>query len=855
MLRTGKQLVPRFWSPRLLVLLGICILLLLAAGAFAMRSLATVSAGNAWLVHTQHVRLELGRILQLLTDIETSERGYLVSRDGDFLEPYEAALPVLPAELRRLQELIADNPVQQAAAGRLETLAQERTALARQAVGLAQSGDFNAARALVTTASGKRSMDAARDLVSQMQSEEERLLAIRNAAALQAQHHAQLAMAAAGALAILLVAFVAIVTERDANRLRRSEEDLSTILRSIGDAVIATNVLGEIRFMNSVAEELTGWPEREARGLALDQVFKILNEHTRAAVESPVAKVLREGIVVGLANHTVLIARDGAERAIEDSGAPIFDGSKFLGVVLVFRDAAAQRASERSLIESEQRFRAAVDAVQGVLWTNSAEGEMRGEQPGWAALTGQQFDDYQGFGWARAVHPQDAQPTIDAWLDAVRERKPFVFEHRVRRRDGEWRDFSIRAIPLIDAGGAVREWVGVHTDITERRRAEAALREADLRKDVFLATLSHELRNPLAPIRNAAHLLENDALGREDVERTRLIITRQVRHMASLLDDLLDMSRITRGVFSLKKQYVNLQGLLGEALETARPLIDAKRHTVTLDWPPQPVEVEADPVRLVQVVTNLLTNAAKYTDPEGRITIGARIEGDTLLIAVRDSGIGLDPRMLTKVFEMFSQIEPDQERTQGGLGIGLALVKGLVELHGGRVEARSHGAERGSEFIIRLPYAPVPAHARREAVAALPQATEPRSTRRVLIADDNQDGAESLAMLLRLSGNEVFVAHTGTDALELAGQERPHVAILDIGMPGLSGYEVAECIRREAWGARMTMIAVTGWGQDDDKRRAQIAGFDHHLTKPVDLDVLEQLLMPIDAARMERPPA
>ena len=677
---------------RLLVLLVVCVLLLIAAAMFTMRSLATVSAGNAWLVHTQRVRLELGRVLQLLTDIETAERGYVVSRDGQFLEPYEAALPVLPAELSRLKELVADNPAQLSALARLEPLAQERAALARQAIALAQGGDFAAARALVTSASGKRSMDAARDLLSQMQGEEERLLAIRNAAALQAQHHAQLAMAAAGALAILLVGFVAIVTERDASRLRRSEEDLSTILRSIGDAVIATNAFGEIRFMNSVAEQLTGWPAKDARGLQLDQVFKILNEHTRATVESPVAKVLREGTIVGLANHTVLIARDGAEHAIEDSGAPIFDGSKFLGVVLVFRDATAQRASEHSLVQSEQRFRAAIDAVQGVLWTNSAEGEMRGEQPGWAALTGQQFDEYQSFGWARAVHPQDAQPTIDAWLEAVRERKPFVFEHRVRRRDGEWRDFSIRAIPLIDAAGAVREWVGVHTDITERRRAEAALHEADLRKDVFLATLSHELRNPLAPIRNAAHLLENDALGPEDVERSRLIITRQVRHMASLLDDLLDMSRITRGMFSLKKQYVNLQGLLGEALETARPSIDAKRHTVTLDWPPEPVEVEADPVRLVQVITNLLTNAAKYTDPEGHITLGARIEEDTLLISVRDSGIGLAPGMLTKVFEMFSQIEPDQERTQGGLGIGLALVKGLVELHGGRVEARSGGA-------------------------------------------------------------------------------------------------------------------------------------------------------------------
>jgi two-component system CheB/CheR fusion protein len=622
---------------------------------------------------------------------------------------------------------------------------------------------------------------------------------------------------------------------------------LATTLRSVGDAVISTDAAGSVQFMNRIAESLTGWSEADAQARPLDEVFRIVNEQTREPVESPVSKVIRERKIVGLSNHTMLVARDQAERPIEDSGAPIFDDGALVGVVLVFRDATHQRAFRRALVESEQRFRAAVDAVQGVLWTNSAQGEMQGEQSAWAALTAQSIDQYQGFGWSAAVHPDDAQPTIDAWLAAVRERKPFAFEHRVRRHDGTWRDFSVRAIPILDAFGTIREWVGVHIDITEQREGErslrnieAALREANTRKDVFLATLSHELRNPLAPIRNAATFLAKGALSPEDHERSRLIIVRQVRHMAALLDDLLDVSRITRGVFELKKEHVNLQGLLAEALETARPLIDSKRHSVKLDWPSEPMEIDADPIRIVQILANLLTNAAKYTDPEGVITFGARAIGVDITLFVRDTGIGIAPRMLKEVFEMFAQVAPEQKRTEGGLGIGLALVKGLVGLHGGRIEARSEGLERGSEFIVFLPSLRLASGTLQEAAQA-GNAVAP-SSKRVLIADDNRDGAESLGMLMESSGHMVYLAHTGVEALHVAATYRPHVAILDIGMPGMDGYQVAQKIRDQAWGMHMTLIALTGWGQEDDKRRAQRAGFDHHLTKPVDPAVLEELL-------------
>jgi PAS domain S-box-containing protein len=837
---TNRWRTSTLWSPGLTALLVASVLLLGAISALAVRSLATLKTGNEFIIHAQRVRFENAQILQLLTDVETGLRGYALSGNPIFLDPYQAALAPLSQSFANLKHLIAEDPTQQANEVELETRAQACLSYALGVIQQVESGDVVGARNVTASGEGKRRMDAARKTSAQLEAEELRLLDLRRVGRDQALQQAGLALWVSGTLAVILLFVIAYSAVRTGERLRRGERTLATTLRSVGDAVISTDSAGVVHFMNAVAERLTGWDQHSARGRGLDQVFRIVNEQTRAPVEGPASKVLREGTIIGLANHTLLIARDGTELPIEDSAAPIIDGESLVGVVLVFRDATADRAAQRALLRSEQRFRAAVDAMQGVLWTTSAEGEMLGEQPGWAALTGQQFADYQGFGWAGAIHPEDAQRTIDAWKAAVATQRPFVVEHRVRRHDGEWRTFAVRAVPIF-AEAAVREWVGVHTDISDRLHAEELLRDANRRKDVFLATLSHELRNPLAPIRNAARLLESDAIKPQDIERSRLIIARQVRHMASLLDDLLDMSRITRGGFTLKKVYVNLQLLLAEAVETAKPFFDAKRHTLELDWPTPPIEVDADRVRLVQVISNLLTNAAKYTDPEGHITFAARSEENNIIINVRDTGVGLAPEMLTHVFEMFTQVQPQQERSDGGLGIGLALAKGLVELHGGHIVARSEGLGRGSEFIVVLPNLCVAGGALQQTSTADNDRAAVRSVRRVLIADDNRDGAESLAMILERSGHQVYTAHTGPEALQMAAQHRPHVAILDIGMPGFSGYEVAERIRREAWGLHITLIAATGWGQEEDRRRALRAGFDHHLTKPVDPKALERL--------------
>lgn len=382
---------------------------------------------------------------------------------------------------------------------------------------------------------------------------------------------------------------------------------------------------------------------------------------------------------------------------------------------------------------------------------------------------------------------------------------------------------------------------------TALRASEQLYREADRNKDEFLATLAHELRNPLAPIRHAAKLLEAPALDEAQRQWAREVISRQVQRMALLLDDLLDVSRITRGRLELKKDYVELLALLNSAVETARPLIDGKRHTLRVRLPDAPLQLAVDPLRVSQALSNLLTNAAKYTDPGGQIDLEASLHDTELTIAVRDNGIGLGPGAMPRVFEMFSQVDSAIDRAEGGLGIGLALVKGLITLHGGSVDVHSDGPGQGSTFTLRLPRSAVIERAASAETTMTGTATNGRC--RVLVTDDNFDAAESLAMVLRLEGHEVTVAHSGAKALEMAARDRPQVIILDIGMPGVNGYEAARRIRHEAWGRHTLLIALTGWGQEDDKIRAASAGFDHHLTKPVAPDAVQHLVQSYIAQR------
>jgi signal transduction histidine kinase/CheY-like chemotaxis protein len=381
----------------------------------------------------------------------------------------------------------------------------------------------------------------------------------------------------------------------------------------------------------------------------------------------------------------------------------------------------------------------------------------------------------------------------------------------------------------------------------ELRLSEDRLRDADRRKDEFLATLAHELRNPLAPIRSAVAILQSFASTNEDRLEAQLIIDRQVSQMARLIDDLLDVSRITAGKLPLKKRPLRLSEVLNLAIATVRPHIAQQRHRLSVSLPREPIVIDGDEARLSQVFANLLHNACKYTEHGGEIMLAVALPNETEVeIAVRDNGIGIPPEFLPRLFQKFSQVAPALERSQGGLGLGLALVQGIVALHNGRVEARSAGPGRGSEFIVRLPVAIVPT----DAVAKAPTVEDtPRRlvSRRVLVVDDNEDSAESLALLLRLGGHLVETAHDGEAALEVADRFQPDAILLDLGMPRLNGYEVCERIRMQPWGQSVLMIAQTGWGQAQDRARTLEAGFDAHLTKPIDPAVVQEMLLRLKA--------
>jgi PAS domain S-box-containing protein len=797
-------------------------------------------------------------------------------------------------------------------------------------------------------------------------------------------------------------------------RTAEGHERLRTTLASIGDGVIATDTEGRITMINAVAEQLTGWTSDEAGGRPLSEVFRIVNEQTRRPAENPVERALREGRIIGLANHTVLIARDGSERPIDDTAAPIrCKEGELVGCVLVFRDITDRKRAERALRENEERFRSLVSVIADVPWTTDAQGHFVTPQAAYAAYTGKSWEQLRGDGWAECIHPDDRAELVRIWHNAIASRSTYDTECREWHGPSQaWRWVRARGTPVLNSDGSIREWVGSLSDIDDQKRAEEALREseaavrqtaealqvkeaelqlvinrtpllltrssrdlryvfvnrasaeffgrpaaeiigrpiaeimgeaafatirphveavlqgksvefeieipyahpgrrfmrvlytpdrdergavigwvatlsdisdrkrmeherderaaelaealakrteemrraetaeallreADRRKDEFLATLAHELRNPLAPIRNAVQILLVKGPPDPDLKWGREVIDRQVRHMARLLDDLLDVSRITHNKLELRKERVELGAVVQNAVETSRPLIDSDRQELTVALPPEPIHLDADPIRLAQVFSNLLNNAAKYSEPGGHIRLACERQGSDVVVSVRDEGMGIAAEMLPRLFSIFSQARRGLERSQGGLGIGLSLVRGLVELHGGSIEARSEGPGMGSEFIVRLPVVvekvvPGTTPPSKDAEAGMTKC-------RLLIVDDLKDSADSLAMLLEMMGHEVHTAYDGEDAIIAAEKFKPEVVLLDIGMTKLDGYDACRRIREQPWGKRMCLVALTGWGQEDDRRRTEEVGFDAHMVKPVDPDELMKLLASMHA--------
>jgi PAS domain S-box-containing protein len=631
---------------------------------------------------------------------------------------------------------------------------------------------------------------------------------------------------------------ILLARRRAEEALRQQSEWLRITLASIGDAVISTDAEGRVTFMNGVAETLTGWPQAQALGRPLPEVFPIIHERTRQPIENPALRALRDGTIMSPGNHTVLIARDGTERPIDDSAAPMRDeGGTLLGAVQVFREVSERKRAE----EVRARLAAIVESSEDAIVSKTLDGIIQSWNAGAERLFGYTAEEAVGQPITLIIPPErhDEERAILSRL--ARGERIEHFETVRLAKDGRRLDISLTISPVRDDAGHVIGASKVARDITERKRAEAALREADRRKDEFLALLAHELRNPLAPLRNGLQEMRLAAGDARAVAEAREMMERQLGHMVRLIDDLLDISRISRNKMELRRARVPLADVVSHALEAARPAIEAGGHDLTVALPTEPLWLDADLTRLAQVFANLLTNSAKYTEPGGRIWLTAEPRGGQVVVSVRDTGIGIPPDALPHIFEMFSQVDRNLERSGGGLGIGLALVKGLVEMHGGTVVAESDDAGKGSTFTVRLPTLGLASQVR----SGTPRDQETLATgpkRRILVVDDHRDSARSMARVLKLRGNEVRTAHDGIAAVAAAEEFRPEVILMDVGMPRLNGYEATRHIREQPWGRSVIIIALTGWGQEGDRLQSREAGCDGHLVKPVNLPDLEKLL-------------
>ena len=1069
---------------------------------------------SRWVAHSRMVQDTLEEVNSHLHRAEAIQRTHIIVGGDEIPSTFTQSVNAARQAAANARSQTADNPEQQQRLLKLENRIDELSEIWTDTMAVRQEQGLEAAAAVVQDGGSDQSMAALQDELRIADSEERALLDARLGAAQRTYKLAQTAGLLAGAASIAgVLAFLLLMRQRLTEQRRAARtiaeygERLRTTLASIGDAVISTDNAGCVTNLNGIAESLTGWSKSEAFGRPLEDVFKIINEQSRQPVSNPAIRALKEGTVVGLENHTLLIAKDGTERPIDDSAAPIRckDG-EIVGSVLVFRDITQRRAMERdledqltgarllaSIVESSEdaiisksptgtiqtwnasaerlfgypaaeaigrpisliipeerlgeeveiiaalrdgrrvdhfeterrrkdgtliwvsltispivddtgefigaskiardvtrereaaererrllkeaasanmKFRAYFDQgaifagltdldgkvleanrlcvegcgysrddvigrpfYSGPWWTQSPElsdrvreacrmaatGEMfRGELPYFVAdgslrtadliivpvkdedgdvqflapigtdiTERKQFEtDCQQF----ATVVENSTDFIGMWdlegvpfyinpagldmvgLEGVDEAKKvrlmdFFFAEDRPQLEAEFfptviaeghgaieirfRNFqtdahrwiAYKVFPLTNRENERVGLATVSQDITERRKMEDDLRalatdlsEADRRKDEFLALLSHELRNPLAPLRNGLQILRlsDDADSRLQARR---LMERQLEQLIRLVDDLLDVSRITRGKMELRKSPVRLAEIIQSAVETVRPVIDDMDHQLSIDIPEEEVTVNADLTRLAQVFSNLLNNAAKYTDRGGELSISAVRREREVEVAVCDSGIGIAPDQLSNIFDMFSQADHSLERSQGGLGIGLTLVKRLTEMHGGQVAVASAGVGQGSTFTVRLPVCEEAVPISRE-----PTDSPPGSAMRILVVDDNRDGANTLAILLGVQRHETRTAFDGEQAIAIAEEFRPDVILLDIGLPKLNGYEACRKIRQEDWGKDICLVAVTGWGQDTDRHRSQEAGFDHHLVKPVDTNALMDLL-------------
>lgn len=707
--------------------------LFLLVSVGARWQLASTWGATADVEQTQRVLAATQQLLGHLLDAETGQRGFMITGRDAYLAPYETGRAAVQADLDRLQQVSADDPESRRRLQSISVLTTVKLDELQRTIDVRRGEGPAAAEALMANDLGRLTMDRIRALLAETDADARATLAARLQERVVArQRFANVlfggALAALGGLLAAVLALNRGARDRLAadRRLRQSEERLRTTLRSIGDAVIATDVGGRIVFINPVAQSLTGWDELDAIGEPLERVFAIVNEDTRETVESPVAKVLREGTIVGLANHTVLLARDGREVPIDDSGAPIRDAdSSMMGVVLVFRD--------------------------------------------------------------------------------VTERKAMEWEREAR----------LRAEAEIGAATAARE----------------AAESANVAKDQFLAVLSHELRSPLNVIVSWLAALRRGLQGPQ-LERALDTLERNVRLQAQLINDLLDVSRIVSGKLSLERGRIDLEAVVRTAIENARPIAAARSISLHADLQPLPGSVVGDPPRLLQVVSNLLNNALKFTPGGGRIEVRLAARNGSACLDVIDTGRGIAPDFLPHVFDRFRQSEDGDARGHGGLGLGLSIVKHLVERHGGTVQAHSDGLGAGAHFSVCLPLDGRPVE-RAPLVATVPDDGADLRGLRVLVVDDDADTREGLRLALEIYGASVTTAESASAALAAFAAQRPDAIVSDIGMPGGTGLDLVRTLREQ--GGDVLAIAISGYASREDRAAALAAGFSEHLTKPVDL--------------------
>ena len=826
-------------GPRLI--LGGAMLVALLAGSVVVRDCSSraVYRTTGALTQSHSVIRALERVLTDAVDSETGERGYLITGEEAYLEPYQAADARLDDHLTSLSRLVQGDPEQTADVVALERMLAVKQDQLRETIDVYRSRGPEAARALVATGRSKAAMDGIRAHVQRMQQRERARLEERARVADQRYQLSAVTGLATGVLGVVMTLAFVWLARRSAREqavaaaaLFQQREHLRVTLASVGDGMIATDTAQRVTSLNAVAEQLTGWSQADAIGQDIERVFAVVNEQSRDHVDNPVARALREGVIVGLANHTVLIARDGTERPIADSAAPIRDADgTVLGAVLVFRDVSDEReaalalnralAREQAWAERLRQLAAASITINAAATADSIVGVISAEAR-----------RMLGAGRCEVIFDRDAIAEETGHLVVglrSRSGRGLGYVHCADKTDGAFSD---------DDRAVLTQLAQMASIALENSQLYKEIRASDLRKDEFLATLAHELRNPLAPISHSLEVLRatDDP---ERVAQSRAVIERQVAQLVHLVDDLLDVSRVSRGKLELRQRRVLLSDVLKAAIETSRPAVDAQQHTLRLVEPAQPVWLEADLTRLAQVFANLLNNAAKYMEPGGAITVEATAGDDHVEVSVRDTGVGMAPDVLPHVFDMFVQADRSLDRAQGGLGIGLTLVRRLVDLHKGTVRAHSDGPGKGSQFTVRLPRVDGPAG--RE----VPRATAtsgPLPARRILVVDDNKDAVDSLSLLLQIVGQTVAAARDGLEAVATFAQFRPDVIVLDIGLPGLNGYEVARRIRAADGGRQVVLVALTGWGQDEDRRRTLDAGFDYHLVKPVDFEALQALL-------------